>query len=123
MKPEAFLPSNSPWPGSAAAIPSTPVALEPVAGVRRPAPKNVLTDAQYDEWAAQYLRDHRAAPREVRLALIEWRHQYQRQQEAAELQANPAAAADLRLIAERLARKAQSGFSPLPFPEEGDDTR
>lgn len=118
MKPEAFLPSNSPWPGSASAIPAAPVASGPVVVPRHSAPKNVPTAAQYDEWAANYLRDHRDAPRQVRLALIEWRHQYQRQQETAELRANPAAEEDLRRIAERLARKAQSGFSPGPPPSD-----
>jgi hypothetical protein len=74
-------------------------------------PTGPTTDAtQLLEWVNRYLYDHRNAPREVRLALINWRHQCQLRLEAAELQANPAAAEDLRLIAERLVRKAQSGF-------------
>jgi len=70
-----------------------------------------MTLAQFDEWAEEYLRKNRNEPRERRLELIKWRHEYQRQQEAAELKANPAAEEELRLIAARLARKAQSGFA------------
>jgi hypothetical protein len=113
MKTEAFLPSNSLGPGSASAVPATPADGGGVAGTRHPAPK-VLSSAEYDKWAGEYLRNNRNAPRAYRLELINWRHQYQLQLEAAELKANPAAAADLRLVAERLARKAQSGFSGPP---------
>jgi hypothetical protein len=119
MKPEAFLPSNSPGLGSASVVPVTPPAsVEPVAGARPPAPRTALSPAQFYEWAGRFLRDNRTAPRPYRLELINWRHQYQQQQEAAELRANPAAEENLRRIAERLARKAQSGFSPSPPPSD-----
>ncbi|MEL5993464.1 hypothetical protein AAFH49_04535 [Hymenobacter segetis] len=94
-------------------MPATPADGGGVAGTRHPAMK-ALSPAEYYKWAGDYLRNNRNAPRAYRLELINWRHQYQLQQEAAELKANPAAAADLRLIAERLARKAQSGFSGPP---------
>jgi hypothetical protein len=111
MKPEAFLPSNSPWPGSASIVPATPANAGSVAGARDPATKPALNAAQYYEWSGKYLRGNRNAPREYRLELINWRHNYQRYQEAAELKANPVAEEELRHIAERLARKAQSGFA------------
>ncbi|MGI4734825.1 MAG: hypothetical protein ACRYG7_06545 [Janthinobacterium lividum] len=113
MKPEAFLPSNSPWPGSASVVPATPANAGLVAGARHSAPKAALSAAQYYEWSGKYLQDNRDIPREHRLALINWRHNYQRHQEAAELKANPVAEGELRHIAERLARKAQSGFAVL----------
>jgi hypothetical protein len=112
MKPEAFLPSNTPRPNSASVVPVTPPAdAGHVAGARQPAPKTVLSAAQYYEWSGRYLRDNRNAPRTVRLELIKWRHDYQLYQEAAELKANSAAEEELCHIAERLARKAQSGFA------------
>jgi hypothetical protein len=112
MKPEAFLPSDTPRPNSASVVPATPPAKAgTIAGARQPAPKAVLSAAQYYEQLGRYLRDNRNAPREVRLELIKWRYDYQLYQEAAELKANPAAEEELRLIAERLARKAQSGFA------------
>lgn len=86
----------------------------PVAGARRPAPKAVLSLAQQIEALDRFLRDNRNAPRAQRLEYIELRHQLKLQQEAAELKANPTAAEELRLIAERLARKAQSGFAGPP---------
>jgi hypothetical protein len=111
MKPEAFLPSNSPRPSSASVVPATPVNVVPVTGTRHVAPKAILSAAQFYEWSGTYLRDNRNAPRAYRLELIDWRHNYQLQQEAAELKANPVAEEELCRIAERLARKAQSGFA------------
>jgi hypothetical protein len=111
MKPEAFLPSNSPRPSSASVVPATPINVVPGAGARHPAPKSALSSAQFYEWSGKYLRDNQNAPREYRLELINWRHNYQLYQEAAELKANPVAEEELRRIAERLARKAQSGFA------------
>jgi hypothetical protein len=109
MKPEAFLPSNSPGPGAASVVPATPIATGSGAGN---APlKAPLSPAEYYKWAGEYLRNNRTAPREVRLELINWRHKYQLQQEAAEQQANPIAEEELRRVAERFARKAQSGFA------------
>lgn len=110
MDPKAFLPADPSRPGAAAVVPATPQAAWQEPGPRKPIPRPTLTPAQFNAWAAKYLREHRNAPREYRLELINWRHQYQQQQEAAELQANPAAAKELQLIAARLARKAQSGF-------------
>ncbi|RZJ87951.1 MAG: hypothetical protein EOO60_11645 [Hymenobacter sp.] len=78
---------------------------------RNPAAQSAPSAAQLYEWAGKYLRDNRNAPREFRLELINWRHNYQSYQEAAELKANPVAEEELRRIAERLARKAQSGFA------------
>ena len=118
MKPEAFLPSNSPGLGSAAVVPPTPVDAGPIAGARPAAPKPGPTLAQYYKWAGEVLRDNRNAPREYRLKLINWRHQYQLEQEADRLQRNPAAAEELRVAAERLARKAQSGFAPGTPPSD-----
>ncbi|UYZ63949.1 hypothetical protein [Hymenobacter weizhouensis] len=113
MKPEAFLPSNSPWPGSAASVPATPVATGAVGGVRHPAPKPVFDPNAVIEWIDNYLRDNRNAPRKQRLELINKRYQIKLQIEAA----NPIDEKELRLIAERLGRKAQSGFSPSsPLP-------
>lgn len=40
-----------------------------------------------------------------------------RRREDAELAANPARRAGIERVAEHFARKAQSGFSPLPLPE------
>lgn len=111
MKPEAFLPSNSPRPGSASVVPATPVDVVPLTGTRNTAPKATLSAAQFYEWSGKYLRDNRNAPRAYRLELINWRHNYQLQQEAAELKVNPVAEKELRHIAARLARKAQSGFA------------
>lgn len=111
MKPIAFLPSNSPWTGSASVVPATPANAGLVAGARHSAAKAALDAAQYYEWSGKYLQDNRNGPREYRLALINWRHNYQRYQEAAELKANPVAEEELRRTAERLARKAQSGFA------------
>lgn len=113
MKPEAFLPSNSPWPSSAASVPATPVAAGTVGGVCHPAPTPVLNPAAVVEWIDTYLRDNRNAPRKQRLELINKRHWIKLQMEAA----NPIDEKELRLIAERLGRKAQSGWSPLPLPE------
>jgi hypothetical protein len=111
MKSEAFLPSNSPRPSSASVVSATPVNMVPVTGARNTTSKAALNAAQYYEWSGKYLQDNRTAPREYRLALINWRHDYQRHQELAELKANPVAEEELRRIAERLARKAQSGFA------------
>jgi hypothetical protein len=111
MKPEAFLPSNSPRPGSASVVPATPVNVVPVTGTRHAAPKATVSAAQFYEWSGKYLRDNRNAPRADRLELINWRHNYQLHQEAAELKANPVAEEELHRIAERLAHKAQSGFA------------
>jgi len=111
MKPEAFLPSNSPGPGSASVVPATPIDMTPIVGVRHPTPKVAPSAAQLYEWSGRYLRDNRNAPREYRLELINWRHNYQLLQEAIELKSNPVAEEELRCIAERLARKAQSGFA------------
>lgn len=41
----------------------------------------------------------------------------QRRKEEAELAADPARRAGIERVAEHFARKAQSGFSPLPLPE------
>jgi hypothetical protein len=109
MDPKAFLPSNTPWSDAASVVPPTPTNAGPVAGGRRSAPK-APSLAQRIQAIDRFLYDNRDAPREQRLALIKQRRQYQLELEAAELQANPVAAEDLRLIAERLARKAQSGF-------------
>ncbi|WP_100335762.1 hypothetical protein [Hymenobacter chitinivorans] len=101
-------------------MPATPIVAESVSGARRLVPKASwpkLSPAEFDKWAAAYLRENRTAPRETRLELIKWRHQYQLQQEAAEQKANPIPEEELRLIAERFARKAQSGFSPDKLPE------
>lgn len=115
MKPEAFLPSN--LPGSASAAPIPPVAPAPATASAAPKPKVALSPAEYDKWAADFLRNNRNAPRAHRLELIKWRHAYQLQQEAAEQQGGTAAAEDLRRAAERLARKAQSGFvGPVNLP-------
>jgi hypothetical protein len=111
MKPEAFLPSNSPRPDSALVVPATPVSMVPVTGTRHSAPKAAPSAAQFYEWSGKYLLDNRNAPRAYRLELINWRHNYQLQQETAELRANPVAEEELRRVAERLARKAQSGFA------------
>jgi hypothetical protein len=80
-------------------------------GARHPAPKAALNAAQFYEWSGRYLRDNRNAPREYRLELINWRHNYQLHQETTELKSNSVAEEELRCIAERLARKAQSGFA------------
>lgn len=117
MKPETHLPSN--FLGGRAApaalsVPAVSMNTGDTFVARRLVPKAVRTLAEFDEWARQYLRDNRTGPRAYRLALINWRQQYQRQQEAAELAANPAAAEELRLVAERLGRKAQSGFGGAP---------
>ena len=111
MEPEAFLSSDSPWPGSASAVPATPIATGPVAA--NAAPKAALSPAQFDKWADNFLRINRNAPPAYRLELINWRHAYQLQQEAAEKQDGTTAEA-LRCAAERLARKAQSGFVGPP---------
>lgn len=113
MKPKAFLPSDSPWPGSAASVPATPVAAGAVGGVRQPALTPVFNPSAIVEWIDTYLRNNRNAPREQRLEFINIRHRIKLQIEAA----NPIDEKELRLIAERLGRKAQSGFSsssPLP---------
>ncbi len=122
MKPEAFLPSNTPGPGSASSVPAVPMHAGPAATIRHSAPRAVLSSAQFDEWAAKYLRDNRSAPRAYRSELIEWRHRYQLQQEEAELRANPAAREELRLVAERLGRKAQSSFGGAPTANDATAT-
>lgn len=123
MKPEAFLPSNDSGLGSASSVPAVPIYTGPVGPQRLLPPKSALSLTQMIEEIDRFLYNNRQAPRAQRLELMERRHQLKLQQEAAELQANPAAAEDLRLIAERLAWKAQSGFSPLPLPASSEDAR
>lgn len=121
MKPEAFLPSNSPGPSSASTVPATPKATGPVAGAR-PAPKAGLSLAQRIERLDKFLRDNRSAPRAQRLEFIELRHKLKLEQEAAEQQANPVVEVDLRRASERLARKAQSGFAGPPTAGDLDSS-
>jgi hypothetical protein len=114
MKPEAFLPSNSPRPGSASVVPATPANAGAVGNAYQSTSKDARSAAQFYEWSGKYLRNYRNASREYRLELIKWRHNYQLYHEAAELKANPVAEEEMRRIAERLARKAQSGFDNDP---------
>lgn len=114
MEPKAYLPSNTPWANPASVIPPTPADAGPVAGARRLAPKASPTTAQLIEWIDIFLHANPNAPRKQRLDLIKQRHQHQLALEAAELKVNPVAEEELRLIAARLARKAQSGFGGPP---------
>ena len=59
----------------------------------------------------ELLATHRTAPRDVRLKLINLRHALTVRREADELENDAAARKNLRIVAERLAHKAQSGFS------------
>lgn len=65
-----------------------------------------------------FLSTHRAAPRSVRLYLINLRHALTVRREADELDNNPAARKNLSVVAERLARKAQSGFSTFNLSDD-----
>ena len=116
MKPEAFLPQNPNQAGPASVVPATPAAAWPTDEKRNVAWPPALSIAQRIEWLNDFLRNNRTAPRAQRLAFINQRHQLKLQLEAAELAANPAAQEDLRRIAERLACKAQSGFSAVEPP-------
>ena len=57
------------------------------------------------------------APNSAFSALMRLIRHLQRRQEEAELTAAPARRAGMERVAARFARKAQSGFSPLPRPE------
>lgn len=65
----------------------------------------------------EFLRADPPLTRADRLHLITLRYGLKLRQEAEELAANPALRHDRAIAAARFARKAQSGFSPLPLPE------
>lgn len=57
------------------------------------------------------------APKSAFSALMRLIMALDRRREDAELAANPARRAGIERVGEHFARKAQSGFSPLPLPE------
>jgi hypothetical protein len=71
----------------------------------------------YIELLDELLRTRQAASRADRLHLINLRHVLIMRREAEELAADPVAKKEVRAAAQHFARKAQSGFSPLPLPE------
>lgn len=108
MKPKAFLPSTTPWSSSTVVVPA-PVAAKVFFGVSRvPKHRYALDAEKLVEQLDTYLREHRNAPRALRLEWMNLRHRMKLQLEARD----PIPEAELRLIAERLGRKAQSGIAP-----------
>ena len=65
----------------------------------------------------EFLRADPPLSRADRLHLITLRYGLKLRQEAEELAANSVLRQDRTIAAARFARKAQSGFSPLPLPE------
>lgn len=114
MKPKAFLPSTTPWSSSTVVVPA-PVAAKGFAGISRVPKQRYALDAEkIVEQLDTCLREQRTAPKALRLEWMNLRHRMKLQLEAR----NPIPEAELRLIAERLGRKAQSAVAPTP-PEPG----
>lgn len=65
----------------------------------------------------EFLRTDQALTRTDRLHIINLLYVLKLRQEAEATAANPALRQDITIAASRFARKAQSGFSPLPLPE------
>ncbi len=69
------------------------------------------------------LRSDNVLPKNLKLEVIHLIHFLDERREAEQLAAHPASRRGIERAAAHFAPKAQASLSPLPMPDEGDDTR